>query len=312
MNKLERVDNVLNGLEVDRPPVSLWYHFGIQHGSGEQFAKITLKYFNYYDFDFLKVMNDYFYPFPKGLDTLQTREDLKTFTRFDVQQSIWQEQLKAIEIIHKELDGKAYFMDTVFDPWQSIKRHMAGDNIKSLMENEPEALKDALEVITENLIEYSKQCLNRGAAGIFMSVPAAAELLTRDEFFTFDKPYSIKVFEAVSGLGNMNTAHIHGNDLYFDDCLDFPVNVFSWWDRGPNGPSMEDVKQKTKACVMGGIDHTLVAKTSPAFLKKHVREGIALGGENRFFLANGCAIDTWTYPGSIEAIVATANAAGDR
>jgi uroporphyrinogen decarboxylase len=118
------------------------------------------------------------------------------------------------------------------------------------------------------------------------------------------------VFEAVSGLGKMNTAHIHGNDLYFDDCLDFPVDILSWWDRGPNGPSMEAVKQKSKACVMGGIDQTLVARTSPAFLKKHVREGIELGGDSRFFLANGCAIDTWAYPGSIEAIVETAKGAG--
>ena len=52
MNKQERVQQVLNGNEVDRPPLSLWYHFGIQHSGGEQFARTSLEYFNYYDFDF--------------------------------------------------------------------------------------------------------------------------------------------------------------------------------------------------------------------------------------------------------------------
>ena len=73
MNKIERVDAVLQGDRADRPPVSLWYHFGIQHSSGERFAKITLEYFDRYDFDFLKVMNDYFYPAPVGLDAIKTK-----------------------------------------------------------------------------------------------------------------------------------------------------------------------------------------------------------------------------------------------
>ena len=72
MNKIERVDSVLNGKEVDRPPVSLWYHFGIQHTDGQQFARVTLDFFDYYDFDFLKVMNDYYYPTPEGLDSVST------------------------------------------------------------------------------------------------------------------------------------------------------------------------------------------------------------------------------------------------
>jgi len=86
--------------------------------------------------------------------------------------------------------------------------------------------------VAENLIAYSMKAIEIGAAGIFMSVPAAKEILSREIFLTFVKPYAMKVFAAVSGLGRMNTAHIHGDDLYMDDCLDFPVDVFSWWTVG--------------------------------------------------------------------------------
>jgi hypothetical protein len=34
VDKINKVDRVLSGQEVDSPPVSLWYHFGVQHGSG--------------------------------------------------------------------------------------------------------------------------------------------------------------------------------------------------------------------------------------------------------------------------------------
>jgi uroporphyrinogen-III decarboxylase len=101
----------------------------------------------------------------------------------------------------------------------------------------------------------------------------------------------------------MNTAHIHGEDLYFDDFLDYPVDIFNWWDRGPNGPSLDSVKSRIKGCVMGGIDHKLSTQRTPAFLKEHTKEGIELGGKTRFFLANGCSIDTWVYPEAVKVMV---------
>ena len=303
MNKLERVDAVLSGEKPDRPPLSLWYHFGVQHGSGEQFARLSLEYFRYYDLDYLKVMNDYFYPPPAGVETIKDADGLAKLTLLNLDQTDWVEQFKALALLHAELKNEAYYIDTVFDPWQSIRRNMAGENMKILMDEYPDALLKALDVVADNLIAYSKRSLEIGSSGIFMSVPSASEIISHDNFLKFVKPPAMKVFAALFDLGRLNTAHIHGDDLYFDDCLDFPVQAFSWWDRGPHGPSMESVKSKTNACVMGGIDQTLVARTSPGFLKNHVREGIELGGDTRFFLANGCSIETWTYPGSIKAIV---------
>ncbi|MEW6262283.1 MAG: uroporphyrinogen decarboxylase family protein [Thermodesulfobacteriota bacterium] len=312
MNKLERVDRVLRGEEVDHPPLSLWYHFGVQHAGGEQFARITLEYFRHYDFDFLKVMNDYYYPTPEGLSTVRAKADLRRFTAFEAENSDWREQFKALEIIARALEGRAYFLDTVFDPWQSLRRSVAGENMEHLAENEPEALHEALAAATENLIAYARKSLSLGAAGIFMSVPAAKEIVSRQVFLEFVKPYARRVFQAVAGQGRLNTAHIHGDDLYFDDVLDFPVNALSWWDRGPNGPSLESVKQRFAGCVMGGLDQTLFTRRSPAFLKAHVREGMALGGGRRFFLANGCSIDTWVSPAVIRAVVAAAREPQDR
>ena len=185
--------------------------------------------------------------------------------------------------ISAELKDKAYFIDTVFDPWQSIRRNMAGENIEALMENEPEALLEALDIVADNLINYCKKSLAIGTAGIFMSVPAAGELISRENFLRFVKPPAVKVFKAISELGKMNTAHIHGEDLFFDDVLDFPVDIFSWWDRGPKGPSLQWVKERIPGCVMGGINQKIVARTTREFLKNHVREGNRAGRQNTVF-----------------------------
>ncbi len=306
MNKIERVDMVLSGQEADRPPLSMWYHFGVQHGSGEQFARLSLEYFHHYDLDFLKVMSDYFYPAPEGLETVASAEDLKRFEPVDIDRTEWTEQFKALKVIARDLEGKAYFIDTAFDPWQSIRRTLAGETIHDLMDRCPDELLQALDIVADNLIAYCKRSLELGSAGIFLSVAAGSEIVDRAHFLKFVKPPAMKVFEAIRGLGRMNTAHIHGKELFFDDCIDFPVDVFSWWDRGPHGPSLAEVKKKTTACVMGGIDQTIVARKSPGFLKAHVREGCRLGGRRRFFLAGGCSIEGWTYPASLRAIVEAA------
>jgi uroporphyrinogen decarboxylase len=306
MNKKALVDRVLQGRPVDRPPLSLWYHFGIQHADGENFAQTVLKYFQHYDFDFLKVMNDYFYPVPDGVDALRTKADLMRLIRLKPEATQWREQLRAIEIIQAALQDQAYFIDTVFDPWQSLNRNLAAENMQHLMLNESQALLDALEVVADNLIAYCRATLKLGSAGIFLSIPAGSEIVTREQFLTFVKPFAQKVLKGIEGLGPMTTLHVHGQELFFDDVLDMTAPVFNWWDRGPSGPSLAHVLGRIPGCVMGGIDQTLVARRTRAFLRQHVRQALDLGGRERFFLANGCSIDTWVYPGAIETIVQAA------
>ncbi|HZD54723.1 MAG TPA: uroporphyrinogen decarboxylase family protein [Candidatus Aquicultoraceae bacterium] len=307
-DKIELVDRVLSGGAGDRPPVSLWYHFGVQHGDGARFARLAVDCFRHYDFDFLKVMNDYYYPMPEGIDAVRTAEDLRRISRFDVGKSPWAEQFRALEIIAGELEGEAHFLDTVFDPWHTLKRSLAGENLEGLMANEPEAVLEALGAIAENLIAYCRRSLAIGTAGIFLSVPAARELVSMETFLTFVKPFALRVLEAVAGAGRMHVAHLHGDDLFFDDCLDFPVQAFNWWDRGPGGPSLQAVKERISACVMGGIDHKIVNRKTAPFLADHVMEARRLGGRERFFLANGCSIDASVNPRAIRAIVEAARA----
>jgi uroporphyrinogen decarboxylase len=312
MHKIERIDTVLAGEAPDRPPVSLWYHFGLQHRSGADIARASLEFFTHYDFDFLKVMNDYFYPPPAGVETVEGPDELRQFERFRPEATIWRRQFQALERIQAALKGKAYFIDTLFDPWQSLRRGLAGERMDHLMAHHPEALQETLGVVTANLIDYCRESLRRGAAGIFLSIAAGEDILPRKEFLTFVKPHVVTLLQAIADEGSMNTAHIHGDRLFFEDVLDLQVPIFNWWDRGPHGPTLADIRHRTAACLMGGIDQTMVARRSLAFLRRHAAEGIAAGGRRRFMLANGCTIPSWTYPGAMQAIVAAAQAAAPK
>jgi len=172
MTKIERLDAVLQGREPDRPPVSLWCHFGVQHMSGADYAKIALDYFHRYDFDFLKLMNDQYYPMPPGLEEIRTEKELGALTRLDPFRTDWKEQLRAVKIIAKELKKKAYFVDTVFDPWQTLARSICGESLPVLAKKTPRQIQRALNIVTDNLISYCMASLQSGANGIFLSVSA--------------------------------------------------------------------------------------------------------------------------------------------
>jgi len=109
MNKIERVDRVLNGEEVDRPPLSLWYHFGIHHAGGEQFARIGLEFFNHYDFDFLKVMNDYFLSAAPGSGCSKDQRGFKTHRPLRCRQNRLAGTVQGFEAYQCRAEGQGIF-----------------------------------------------------------------------------------------------------------------------------------------------------------------------------------------------------------
>ncbi len=309
MTKIERVERTLSGDRVDRPAVSMWYHFGVQHRPGVEFARVSLDFFRHYDFDFLKLMNDYYYPMPDGLEEIASAADLDRLGHFDPEDSPWREQLSAMEYIAAELSGEAFFIDTIFEPWQSLERTLAGEHLRTLMQDEPEALKRALDTVTNNLIAYAQASIDRGASGIFVSVMASEEFLTREQAQEFELPYARRLLEEVADRAPMNTLHAHGENIYVDDIASMPAAVLSYQDRGANNPSLSTMREHFDGCLMGGIDQTNFSPRTPRFVREHTREGIAAGGRTRFFLANGCSIPSEVNPAVIHAVVKEAKAA---
>ena len=311
MTKKERVEASLAGEEFDRPPVSFWYHFGTQHEGGERIAELELEFFRYYDLDYLKLMNDYYYPMPDGKTELKSREDLRLLEHFDVKKSPWAEQLKAIDIIADELRDTAYFIDTVFDPWQCLLRNLCGEHLMSLVEREPEAVLEALEIVTDNVVAYCKEALKAGAAGVFVSTFSASKQLPKEVYMKFAFPFVKRVFEETKDLGIMNTAHLHDYGIYVDEMVQLPTHIISYEDTDPSNPSIAEMRTKWDGSIMAGMDKNLITRVTPQRAVDNAMTGVANGGSTKFFLAPGCSFQTWLYPESgkllVEAVKATAD-----
>jgi uroporphyrinogen decarboxylase len=300
MTKIERVRAALLGAEVDRPPFSVWYHFGLQHAPAERTAQTHVEFFEAYNLDWLKVMNDYSYPMPRGIETLSDARDLKRIIAFDVRQGSLGEQLETIRLIGQSLRGKALVVDTIFNAWNTLKRNVLKEAMGPLMEEHPAELEAALAVVNDNLIRYAIASLHGGASGIFFSVPAAPESLTAEQYERFMRPFDMAFLEAIRPFGEFHVLHAHGKEIYLDRLQDYPVHAISWADR-EGGPSLAEMRRLTPRALMGGIDHGSFPYTSAAKIREQIRTAIAEAGPRKLFIAPGCAIPSYSFPELIRA-----------
>jgi uroporphyrinogen decarboxylase len=300
MNRVERVRAAIAGAPVDRPPFTVWYHFGLQHAAAEDTARAHLGFLEAYDLDWLKVMNDYAYPMPEGLETLDDPRQLADVVALDPARTPLAEQLRVVEILARELGGRVVFVDTLFDAWNTLRRNVVKGAIARFMREAPAELERALHAVNETLIRYGLASLERGAAGIFLSATPSEEYVTREQYERFVRPFDLALLDAIRGRGECHVLHSHGNRVYFDRVLDYPVHAISWADRG-GGPSLREARGLTPLALMGGIGHAGFQYTSAAAIRAEVRAAIEAAGRDRLLLAPGCSLASYTFPDLIHA-----------
>lgn len=300
MNKIERVRAALAGRPVDRAPFTVWYHFGTQHAPAERAAQAHLEFFDHYDLDLLKLMNDYDYPMPAGMEVIASAADLAKLQPFDPVKTALGMQLQTVEIVARALRDRALFVDTVFNAWNTLKRNLVREAMPALMAEQPKALEAALGIVNDNLIRYAQASLARAAAGIFLSVPATAESLTLEQYERFMRPFDLQLLQAIAGRGECHVLHAHGERLYLDRLLDYPVHALSWADLN-GGPAIAQMRQRSALTLMAGLDHVKLVESSAGLVRGQVRRALAEAGPTRFILAPGCSLPTYAYPPLIRA-----------
>ena len=301
MNKIERVTSALEGREVDRPPFSFWYHFGLQHMPGRKHAEAEIDFYRAYDLDFLKVMNDYPFPLPDGLEAIETEDDWKRIEPVEASDRCWSEQLTALSIINEEIGREALFIETIFSPWTTARRLARSDSFAEARERFPDALLAAMDAISTSLARYAGQVVARGAAGIFLSLGAATDtVMTAEEYGIWGRPFDLKILEAVREAP-FNVLHVHGKQIHFDSLLDYPASAINW-SHFTTAPTLIEGRGRWGKTVMGGIDETTAAHLSPTEIKKQISDALAQAGPRGLILTPGCSVPTDTSERNLRAI----------
>ncbi len=274
----ERVDRALAGADVDRPPFSLWHHFRLQAFPGERHAAATLEFHRKFRTDIVKVMSDFPYPKPAG-GIAAIKPEANPFP----------EQLRALDIVREGLGGGAYFIETIFNPYNQAQKTFSKPEVQRLKQEQPQLLLDALEAIAESEVNHVRKALAAGAAGIFLAIDCALPgVLTREEYAKFSEPFDRMVLDAASGA-NFNILHLHGDKVYLDLFWNGWPPAAVNYESHLTGVDFATARRSFSGVLMGGVDEVNYRTLSQGEIARQWHAAAEAAGK-KYILSPGCSV----------------------
>jgi len=308
VNHKARLRAAIDGRPVDRPPVVLWRHDFLREWSAEDLADETLRSYRAYDWDLIKLNprwsylpeawgNQYERPTEQRFQRLRhavvaTPADLDAIEAADHDHPSLVEQLDALEAVVDEVGDEVDVIHTVFSPLAVLGLLVGevGGRTIEVMKANPAGAERALLAIRRTIAEHVGDALARGAAGVFYAPLPWTSLDHCDAAFyaAYGRPHDRWVLDRAA-LAPVRVLHLCGDNVAADRFGDYPVNIWSWDDRGAGNPSMIELAGRPGRAVMAGVPHRTIHRLEPAAVGDAVREAVG-GLKQGFVLAGGCAV----------------------
>ena len=173
MNKRDAVLNLLDmGKKQLYTPAGFFLHFGPGYQRGQAAIDRHLEYYRYTDMDFLKIQ--YEHPFP-AVPAIQHPQDWAKmpFHKLD----FYEEPLRVVKGLVKAAKAETLVILTLYSPFMFAGQvvgesgHINRDTgrvIEHIREN-PAAVQKGMEIITESLRLFVKECIRLGLDGFYTS-----------------------------------------------------------------------------------------------------------------------------------------------
>jgi uroporphyrinogen decarboxylase len=294
MTKRERIQAVIRREPTDRSPYALWRHFPAVDRSPAGLAQSTLRFHERYGPDLLKITPARGHAVedwgsqeadehgPEGARpiaryAIQTPEDWKRVRPVELGSNGWGSQLEvAIRVvIDRRVDCPV--MPTLSSAL-SLARALAGDRLAHDLRAHPQAVADALEVMTEMNLRLAEACGNEGAEGIFYVVDAVTGLLPHpDYYWRFGEPHDRRVLEAARRRGAITALHAEGAWAPLERLAILPADLWSGDDRRA-GPSIRERLTRVPGALIGGLDAATLRHGTADQATAEAQDAIAQAG----------------------------------
>jgi uroporphyrinogen decarboxylase len=301
----ERIEKALAIEETDRLPFGFWRHFPNQDRAPRRLAQLSLELQQKLDLDFIKFTPYGLYSVVDWGVTLDIKggnlppvqanypikrpEDWRGLAQLRGTEGEYLIVLEAQRIALSDMRERIPLVQTVFSPLTTALKLAGPEKLLAHLRDAPAAVHAGLALIAKTTRRFAIKALTRGADGLFFASQTANEgYLTRAEYAEFAKKYDLVVLESVKGRSWFNILHVHGEKGMFDQLLDYPVQALNYHDREA-GPSLAEMRKKTKKCLVGGIAHntTLVHGTS-ADVDAQVQDAWRQVNRRGLILGPGC------------------------
>ena len=310
MTPRERVLAALRGDPVDRVPRSFWLHNFATENSAAGLAAETCRLHETFRWDFLKPQSraqcfaetwglTYAPSRERATQYTVTREplvsaqDVAALRPADPRRGALGEQLDALRMIRARVGPDLPVIWTVFSPLMVLPFLVRGGRAQALalLRSDAAAVERGLGTIAETLTAYARACLAAGADGLFYATNVATRAqLSAAECRRFQRPFDLPILAAVAGAP-FNLLHVCGEDVLFEEFVDYPVTAFSWA-MLPGNPSLKEGHRRTGRAVVGGLPaKPHIASMTAAALVERAKAAVGEMSGRWLVLGPDCSIN---------------------
>jgi len=321
MTKTERVRAAIERRAVDRPPVAFWRHVPDVDHTAQGLADAMLAFHRTWDLDLIKVMSSGVYcvedwgcrvayqGHPGGAKrctehAVKRPGDWERLRVLDPGAGALGRELDAVRLIRKGRPDDAPILHTIVSPL-TIATKLAGDDVvRGSLDSAADALRAALDVITETTARYAAEAVAAGADGVFFATQtASADAVTNAVSATWDLPYARRVLDRIRGVSRLTMLHLHGRSVFWDTWTALPVDVVNWHDR-LTAPTIAEATGRFAGGVAAGLgESTTLLAGPPDAIAAETRDAVRQTGGRGLIVTPGCVLPLAVPDAHLRAVV---------
>lgn len=236
-------------------PAGFFVHFGDGYRWGDAAVKRHLEYFTAIDMDFIKVQYEQTFP---PLPQIRHPDDWQNMPFYD--KDFYQDQLYVVKELVKNGKALAPVIVTLYSPFMCAGHSTGSDLLTQHMKQDPESVKKGLEIITESVMIFAKECIKLGVDGFLASTQGGEGFRFNDPqiFKDYIKPFDLMVMHEINVNCNYNILHICDYEGDYNDLnpfLDYPGQIVNCSTKVGNGSlSPKELNSMFKRPFMGGLE----------------------------------------------------------
>lgn len=298
--KINKRDAILSLIHSDGPqeyfPAGFFLHFDKQYHTGPAAVEKHLDYFRHTGMDFLKIQYEKEFPRIPEISSAAHWSNMPFYKR-----DFFEEQLAVIEGIIRSAKSEAPVIATLYSPFAMAGTTSSYEMVTRHLEEDPEQVKQGLEIITESLLIYAKECIKLGVDGFLHSSQGGEGGRFSDYslFTDYVKPFDLIIGKEIEANCSCNILHICDWAGDYDDYsafLDYPGHIVnsSLHLRNQKETSSKEMYSLFGKPFMGGLDKRgILVSGSREELESEVTKVLREAPE-RFILAASCTIPSDT------------------
>lgn len=292
---MNKRDMILGLADAKQPlpyiPAAFFIHFPPAFHAGQAAVDKHLEYYRHTGMDFVKIQYERTFP---TLPQIQSPDDWSRMPSYG--RDFFEGQLAAVKGLVKAVGREAVVVMTLYSPFMCAGQTAGAARVTDHLNREPDKVRKGLEVITESLLVFVRECIKLGVDGFYTSTQGGetGRLAKPQTFIDYVKPFDLVLMAEANRACHFNILHVCDYHMDYDDFspfLDYPGTVVnSPLKLGGRQLSPAEASELFKRPYMGGLDRKgVLLNGTPEQIRESVATVIAQAPP-RFILGADCTV----------------------